>query len=257
MQYDARREKAIEKIIGNKSVKDFLIDGEYYGVPMNKELPANTEAWKLEDIKYIYFGAYDDNGFYKCCLNEIASMAIDIRDQTKKRHYLEHIKNIEENTKKENVWELCCLENNNANKIDFIWRLSAIKYPEVLNKYFQNYQNNPNNPKGSLEKNYSVLPWSLSEAKRFTANGDRPSNSAIYQFIKHLPIESSNNSFWLKDKNKLEEVLSFVEKNIQHGIIPEAITEIWNYAKVELPQAFEFNPNYSDIIEIILKLNLR
>lgn len=257
MQYDARREKAIEKIIGTKSIKDFLIEGDYYGVPMNKEAPLNTEAWKLYDMKYVYFGAYNDNGFYECCLEEIASMAIDIRDQTKKKHYLEHIKNIAENTKKENIWELYCLKNNNSNKIDFIWRLSAIKYPEVLNKYFQNFQNDSNDKKGSLEKNYSKLPWSLSEAKRFTANGDRPVNSAIYQFIKHFPVESSNNSFWLKDKNKLEDVLSFVEKNIQYGMIPEAITNIWEYAKVELPKAFEFNPNYSDFVETILKINLR
>ncbi|MFA5303732.1 MAG: hypothetical protein WC393_04320 [Candidatus Nanoarchaeia archaeon] len=256
MQYDARREKAIEKIIGNKSVKDFLIDGEYYGVPMNKELPANTEAWKLYDMSNIYLGAYDDNGFYECCLEETDELYLYIhKDQ--KLHFLDHIKNFQENSKKTDIWMFYCLTNQQASQIDFINYLSSIKYPQVLDRFFSNFQDDPNDSKGSLEKNYSVLPWSLSEAKRFTANGDRPINSAIYQFIKHFPVEDTNNSFWLKDKNKLEEVLSFVEKNIQHGIIPEAITNIWNYAKVELPQSFEFNPNYSDKIERSFKRILR
>jgi hypothetical protein len=223
---------------------------------MNKELPANTEAWKLYDMSNIYLGAYDDNGFYECCLEGFDEFYIDVNN-SQKIHFLEHIKNYKENTIKTDCWTLYCLNNQQANQLEFMNYLSSIKYPQVLDRFFANYQNNPNDKKGSLEKAYSSLPWSLDTAKSFKANGDRPSNSAIYQYIKHFPVEYSNNSFWIKDKNKLEEVLSFVEKNIQHGIIPEAITDIWNYAKVELPQAFEFNPNYSDRIEMAIKRRLR
>lgn len=240
-----QRTKSLEKLLGTNSINDFLIDGAYHGIPLNKPLPANTPAHRIYEIENIYMGAYDDGGFYECCLEEFAAMYLDVRDLTQPKHYVNHMTNISENTKKENAWQLYCLSNEQSNQKMLIQFASAIKYPNVLNKYFKNFKNNPNDSRGCLEKNYSTLPWTLDKAKRIVYEGTYPDDSAIYQFIKHLPTESTNNSFWMQNPQKQQDILKKIENQIQYGIIPEVTENVWEIVKTELPQACGFNNLYS------------
>jgi hypothetical protein len=125
-------------------------------ISTNDQLPKDTEAWKLYDMSRVYSGMIENDEFCeKCEIDSIEGML----DVTKyPRHYGQHIKNWNENSDKEDVWKLFCLNNENINKITFMNYLAAIKYPKVLDDFFGNYNNHPENTsKGALEKNYSQL----------------------------------------------------------------------------------------------------
>jgi hypothetical protein len=249
---DNRREQALNKIYEkyNAGANKFLINGSYYDIPLNDQLPKDTEAWKLYDMSRVYLGTYNDAGFYECCEIDSAEGYLDVTKYP--RHTGQHIKNFQENVDKRNVWKLFCLNNENINKITFMNYLAAIKYPKVLDDFFINYKDDINEGRGALEKNYSQLPWTLMEAKNFSAYSNDPNTNSIYQFIKHFPTEFAK-SFWVSDSWKLEEVLYEIEQKIMCGANQDIIKEIWEYSKIELPKAFNFNKDYSWEIADLLR----
>jgi nitrogen fixation protein len=250
---DNRREQALNKIYEkyNAGANKFLINGSYYDIPLNTQLPKDTEAWKLYDMHRVYYGVYNDAGFYECCEIDSAEGYLDIEKFP--RHMTEHIDNIELNAAKTDVWMLYCLNNENVNKITFMKLLAGIKYPKVLDDFFGNYKIKPANEKGALELNYSQLPWTLMEAKKFSAYSNDPNTNSIYQFIKHFPTESTHPSIWLMDEFEHEMALYEIEQRISFGVSPDTIKEIWEYAKIQLPKAYGFHPDYSWNMEQIFK----
>ncbi len=249
---DPRREKALNKIYEkyNAGADKFLINGSYYDTPLNDQLPKDTEAWKLYDIERIYYGMVENDEFCEKCEIDAAEGYLDVTKYP--RHMGQHIKNFQENLDKNSVWKLYCLNNENINKITFMTFLSAIKYPKVLDDFFGNYKKEINNEKGALELNYSQLPWTLMEAKKFSAFSNDPNTNSIYQFIKHFPTEFSHPSFCLMDEFEKDMALYEIEQRISFGVSPDTIKELWEYAKIQLPKAYKFNPDYSwDISDLL------
>jgi len=252
---DPRREKALNKIYEkyNAGADKFLINGSYYDTPLNDQLPKDTEAWKLYDIERIYYGMVENDEFCEKCEIDAAEGHLDV---DKYPRHMNHINNLEMHVNKTDVWMLYCLNTENINKITFMTFLSAIKYPKVLDDFFGNYKDELNDNRGALEKNYSQLPWTLMEAKKFSAFSNDPNTNSIYQFIKHFPTESTHPSFYLIDKFEKEMALCEIEQRISFGVNPNTIKEIWEYAKIQVPKAYGFNPDYSVSLENIMKKKL-
>lgn len=255
MIVDAARETALKKILKGKLLSEFLLNEEYDGIALNKEVPPGISAHKLYEIYNKYMGFYNKSlgSFNECCLKESIAWGLSV-NSSKNYHVAQHLsfETWKENTQKKNAWYLSCLTTEDINKTCFIIGLSAVKYPEVLELFFKNYKNDSNNPKGSLQKAYSNVPWSLKEAEEFTAFSDNAENNAVYQFIKYFPVELDKGSYLLFNESGLEKTLEYIENQIINGVNGRTIIDIWEYAKKELPFAFEFSAQHSSVLNQIL-----